>query len=400
VNIKEQNIIFLNSISLIASENYSFYYDFSDIYFSDIWWRYSFLENKLFQKSFPWHEQITKLHEKVINDFKKLLKSSFLTISPLSWMNALLSILMSFTKYWDLVYFIPVEFWWHSSSTKIAEKLWLRIKYIPFDNNTKKINFNLFRNELEKDIPKLIYVDQMTWIYPISLLKIKDIVDNNNIITYNDISHNWAFVISWFHCNPLNDWYLMFWWSTHKTIPWPQKAFITSNNELLYNKLIENLNFLVSNNNQINIFILWKVLSKMDWKWNEYTSQIIKNSFYFSKKIKELGFELVYDWLNFSQNHQVLFFTEPILKSNIFFKKLSNIWIFVNFLPLPFSNWRVGIRVWLQEFTFLWWKEKDLDILINIFRDIILNEEINLLSNKNIVSNLKKELLIYFKNSN
>lgn len=392
----KQNHIFLNSISLIASENYSFYDDFIDIYKSDLTWRYSFFENKTFQKSFSWHDNIFKIQEDVTNSFKKLLNSDYVTLSSLSWMNALFNILLSFTNTWDLVYFISPDCWWHTSSSKIAKKLWLRVKYIPFNNLTKNIDFNLFRDELLFNKPKLIYVDQMTGIYPISLLWIKDIIDKNGIIAYNDISHNWAFVISWVHLNPLLDGYNIFWWSTHKTIPWPQKAFIATNNIEYYNILINSLNFFVSNINPLNIAILWKLLELMDWKWYNYTTQIIKNSNYFSEKIKNIWFELVYDWLNFSKNHQVLFFTEPIITSSDFFSGLSELWIFVNILPLPFSNSRIWIRVGLQEFTFLWGKESDIDKIIDILKDLLNN--INFEKNKLEISKLKIELLNNFKN--
>lgn len=396
--IKQQNDKFLNSISLIASENYSFYNAFYDIYNSDLSWRYSFFENSIFQKSFPWHENIVNMQEDITNTLKNKFKSKYLSLSSLSWMNALLSILMSLTVSWDTVYFIPIDCWWHSSSYKIASRLWLNVKYIPFDYNTKKIDFFSFRNQILREMPKLIYIDQMTWIYPISLLEIEDITIPNNIITYNDISHNSAFIISWLHKNPLFDWYSMFWWSTHKTIPWPQKAFIATNNSAYYSKIIESLNFIVSNNNPLNIAILWKVFDIMEFKWDIYTKQILSNSIYFSKQIQSLWFELLYDWETFSQNHQVLFFTEPIIDTKVFFSNLSNIWIYVNILPLPFSNWRIWIRVWLQEFTLLWWKEKDIDLLINLFKDI-LNNTSSINDNKLKIYTLKKYLLTSFNNN-
>jgi len=86
--VKQQHEVFLNTISLIASENYSFYDKFFDIYNSDLSWRYSFFENITFQKSFPWHENIV-LNQSIVTDkLKKSFNSKYLTISSLSWMNA------------------------------------------------------------------------------------------------------------------------------------------------------------------------------------------------------------------------------------------------------------------------------------------------------------------------
>ena len=389
--LKRQKKLFERSISFVASENYSFYNLYDDLINTDIGNRYSFFNNTRNNDSFPWHENILEIQEKTTNLLKNILSVDFVTISPLSWMNALFILLSSLSKINDSIFLVSPENWWHFSSKFIAERLGLRVNFIPFAY--KSVDYDKFLFFLKKEKPSLIYVDQMTWIYPISMLPIYEYTKRNNIINYYDISHNWAFVFSWLHKHPLQDWYDVFGWSTHKTIPWPIKAYFAGNNSGIFNKIFHFSNILVSSNNSLGIWMLLITLNNMENKWFDYTKKILKNSNYMAKKLEELWFEIIYDGKNYTKNHQVLFRSDSIISSKKLFDLLNSILIFTNLLPLPFTKWKIWIRIWTQEFSFLWWWYEEIDSIIFIIKDLIKFGEINKDENVRKIGDVKKKLM-------
>lgn len=386
----QQKNIFESSISLIPSENYSFYEDYKYVLDSDINNRYSFFSNPVFTRAFPWHSCVQEIEKYVTEKLASLYKVQYVNISPLSWMNALEIFFMAMWEIGDAIAIISPRNWGHISTEKIAKNLWYKIIYIPFlaDNTVDYKNLEILCDD---NNIKFIYIDQMNGVTPISFSPLNHL----SIVRYYDISHNAAFIASGYHKNPLEDWYNCFGWSTHKSFPWPQKAFFATNDEQIHNRISSKALSSISNNHIWNIAFLGITLERMENHWGNYVNGIVSNNTYFAKKLKEMGALILWDNPNYSNNHQLFFYFEK--DNELIYKTLGEIWIYVNLLPLPFTDERiVWFRTWVQEFTFLWWTIQELDIILWIIRNV-LSWKVDMSVSQDKVRELKVNLLNKFK---
>lgn len=387
--LKQKNT-FESSISLIPSENYAFYEDFKQVLDTDLNNRYSFFSNPIFTRAFPWHTYVQELEGYVIEKLSRLFKAKHINISPLSWMNALEIFFISMGNPWDHVAIISPRNGGHVSTIKIAENLWYNILYIPFlEDNT--IDYNGVDGLCSQHDVKFIYIDQMNGVTPISLAPIKHIP----AIKYYDISHNAAFIASGHHKNPLDDWYDCFGWSTHKSFPWPQKAFFATSEQEIHNKISSKTLSSISNNHIWNIVFLGITLERMEGHWERYIENVISNNRYFAQKLQEMWAIILWNNSQYSDNHQLFFYFPS--DNQWVFQTLWEIWIYLNLLPLPFTDsGTVWFRTWVQELSFLWWTVSDLDIILWIISEV-LSWTVDIEASQIKIKDLKENLLHKFK---
>jgi len=385
----DQEEVFTSSISLIPSENYSFYEDFKLVFNNDINNRYSFFSNPVFSSAFPWHKSVQEIEKYVTLKLSTLFKAEYINISPLSWMNALEIFFMSMWKANDAVAIVSPKNGWHVSTAKIAHNIGYNIIDIPFTEKNI-IDYQSLESLCNIHNIKFIYIDQMNWVTPVSMKPLEHI----QIPKYYDISHNAAFIASWHHANPLKDGYNCFGGSTHKSFPGPQKAFFASNNKNIHDKLSNKTLSSISNNHISNIAFLGIVLERMEKHWKNYAESIIINNRYFAHKLEEMWASILWNNDDCSDNHQLFFFFAE--NNDLLHSALNVIWIYTNFLPLPFAHKKVmWFRTWVQELTFLWWKQQELDILLWIMKDI-LDGEVDIEASQKKVKILKEALLHKF----
>lgn len=388
--LQNQSDFFDSNISLIPSENYSFYKAYQGLSISDIGNRYCFSHNSTFSWAFPGHENYKEIQQEVEKGLKKLLKVNFLNLDGISWMNGLTTSIAAFTNPWDTIFTVHPKNGWHISTEKIAKKFNLDVRYIPFKDNLFEINYERFEALIQETSPTLIYVDQMNGLYPLWLKEISHI--KKDIVKFYDISHNAAFVISGIHPHPLENWYTCFWGSTHKTIPGTHKFFFATHKQDFLNVYENTSRSFVSNNNILSTLHLWICLEKMQDHWLSYTQNIIKNNLFFAKGLESLGIHIIHN-KGYSQNHQLFWYTNRNIQD--FHYLLTQSWILTNILPLPFSNRVLWIRTWMQELTFLWGWYDEVKIILTIIKDI-LGRTHNIKWAKEKIKSMKKNLLDNF----
>ncbi len=362
-NIKYINLIPSENILLkwaISAYNSVF---FNRYYFPPINWVYVF----------PGRDYLKEIENYTIELIRKKINQEFIDISTNSWVNCMQTVLFSFVKQWDVVFTISVKDWWHFITDQIIEKIWWHVLHIPFIKNKLEIDYEKFSDEIRKNNKtSLIYIDQMTWIYPISLKKLDEYIDTSKIVKYYDVSHNFAFIISWLHKNPIHDWYTAFWGSTHKTIPWPHKWIFITWDYHLFNIYLKNIQVTVSHKHYSDIYALWMIFEEMDTKWEIYTRNIIKNVNTFALQLDKTIYCILNNNKIFSKNHQLLIYSKDNNLLNIF-QKLIEIWILVNYLPLPFT-WKMWLRLWFQEITILWASKDTIKELAYIFNSVLIED--------------------------
>lgn len=382
------NELFLSSISLIPSENYSFYEQYHKKWISDISNRYCFSNNTQFSQAFPWHNYIEEIQEWTENKLKSLLNTDRLNLDAISWMNGLTTTISSFCETWNTIFLIHPKNWGHVSSSKIAKKLWLKIFFIPFKKNMFEIDYSKLRDQIVTHPPKLIYIDQMNGLYPLSLKPIEDI--SKQIVKFYDVSHNWVFVISKIHPSPLKDWFNCFWGSTHKTIPWPHKFFFTTNNDNIYDTYCSNARTFISNN---NIFATWNLnicLDLMAPYWNTYSQNIIKNNLAFAKMLEAIWCSIL-SLGDYTKNHQLFWYIKNRWETELS-KNFTDSWLLINILQLPFTDNTIWFRTWIQELTFLWWGLSEIKVIVSVIHNIV-NWDNNTKKNRKIIQDMKMNLI-------
>jgi len=383
------NKYFENILSFVPSENSWFIFD--SIWKKNIDNRYYFINDNL-KSSFLWKKYITEIYNYIEFNLKQLLKSDFINLSPISGLTQMLLILKSFwLEQWDFIMWVPLNKWGHYNTKRLIELLWYKFIEIPFEWNN--INHIKLVNLINSNNIKLLYVDQMTWVSNFNFdFSIKQLI-NHEIIFYNDISHNLAFIISWVHKNPIDLWFDAFGWSFHKSFPGPQKAFVATNNIILANSINNTSDILFSSIHFWDIYDVWIVLDYMDWKWETYTKNIILNVNIFWKILEEYWFEIIWKkWNIYSFNHQLLFLLPNSFSPDNFAKKLEEIWILVNSMFLPFTNWKKGIRMWFQEVTLLGMGEENIIKIASLF-NLILIDNYNVEESIILVSDIKKDII-------
>lgn len=385
----KHNKFYESILSFIPSENSCFI--FEKLWKENLTNRYFFKDTKL-RQSFPWQDYMYEIFKYVESKILKILEINYINLSPISWLSQMLLAIKSFwVNNWWYILSIPVEKWWHFITSELINSLWYKNINIPFLNNeidelelTRLINsYNV----------KLVYFDQMTWVIPFWFSKkIKENIPSD-VVFYNDISHNLAFIISWLHKNPLKLWFDAFWWSFHKSFPWPQKAFIWTNNEMLINKIDLTSKILFSNTHIWDLYDIWLVLDYMEWKWLDYTKNIIINVNLFWKIIENNWFKIIWkDKGIYSKNHQILFMLPKNFDTDIYVSKLKEVWVLVNNLILPFTNWQKWIRMWFQEATLLWLNKSDVKDLSSIFI-WVLDKDCNINKYKESLKELKNKII-------
>ena len=385
--LQQQQQVFEETLSFAPSENYSFYHLFQDISTSDIGNRYGFANNDMFRDSFPQHENVCGIEKQVEWYMKDVFQSQYMSLIPLSWMHALTMILAAFAQPGDTVFTIPTIYGGHSYTQKIAHRLWLQTVDIVFDTETQQIDYDDLREKIQTHAPKLIYIDQMSGLYNISLLPVVDVLEE--VITYYDISHNAAFVVSGDHTHPFEGGFDMCGGSTHKTFPWPKKAFVATNNKELYTTFCEKGSFFVSHNGISEIAMIGMVCEYMDGKWKTYTQNIQKNLQFFARAMKKFGFEIISGTSSVSDNHQLLLDHTSIDVEGLF-RYLSQRGVLVNYLPIPFLEGRSAIRMGFQEYSFLWGDIQWLKVVLRIVAEYIWN---NRKTGNQEIASLKQQLL-------
>lgn len=379
-----------NKVSYIVREALYKYYDINNRYF------FPHGSKNIFQ--FPHTEWLTFSYDYIIEKSKKVFNSEYIDLSAISWINLMNIILSWLAQSGDTIMTVSPEDGGHPITAHLWRRLWLKVIYIPFWHD-HQIDKELFIWKILEQKPKLIYVDQMTGTSPISLLDIKKYIPETTILHY-DISHSAAFVLGSVHVNPLQNGFDSFGWSTHKTIPWPHKGFFCTNKKSAMEAFQSSSLYTVSSNHYWETLAFWFLLEEMEGKWGWYVSRILEHSQYMAKSLENIWFVCINSEGTLTQNHQILISRHWDIDIGIVFQQLSEIGIYVNYIILPWNEWKKWLRIWLQEFTYLWGDILMLERIINII-ETLLSWSTNNKELKEEVISIKKELLeryeLYFQ---
>ena len=386
-------------IELIASENYV-----SKAVLEAIW---SIFTNK-YAEGYPWKryyegcEYVDEIENLAIQRVKKLFGAEYVNVQPLSWSPANLAVYLAFLNPGDKILSLSLDQWGHLSHGHFLNFSGKFYNIIPYhlDKETEEIDMDEVEKLALKEKPKLILSWFSAYSKNLDWKRFREISDKVGAILMWDISHI-AWLIAWWVLeNPVP--YLdIITTTTHKTLRWPRWAIIMAK-EKFAKKLDTAVFPWIQGWPHVNLITAKAVAFKeaLEPSFKEYAQQVVKNAKVFAKILIDNNFKVVSNW---TENHIVLV---DVYKSlGISWKQaeqiLKKVWISVNKNMVPYDERKPldpsWIRLWTPAMTTRWMKEKDVELIADIFMQALKNKdnETKLKELKEKVLNLCAKFTIY-----
>jgi glycine hydroxymethyltransferase len=370
-------------INLIASEN--LLSPLAERFLiSDFVGRYN--EHGVKNGKFESHYQGTKYScqiEKVCNQiFGRKFKTKFVDVRPISGAIANLAIYRAILKSGDVFLAPGLTFGAHVSSTEygIAGVCGLKSIPMPFDIERMQLNVKETIKLIKKVKPKLIMLGRSMFLFPEPIRKIRKYT--KAIIVY-DAAHVFGLIYAGFFQNPFKEGADIITASTHKTFPGPQGGIILGSPKLDKKvwKKIQNAIFpgIISNHHIFRLPSLAITALEMNKFGKVYAKQIIKNAKTLAFNLFRKGFEVLAKDFSFTQSHQVIVDVKRFGGGKKVSERLEKANIILNKMALPYDTDKdatqnpSGIRIGVQEVTRVGMKEKEMEIIADFFKKVIIN---------------------------
>lgn len=378
-------------ISLIASEN-----TLSPLaklpFLLDLHARYFLDERRRFNKwLFPNGAQLDEIeNDLLIPLLSELAGATYVNVRPISGMNCMTIALAALTEPGDMIFAIPIENGGHSSTAAVATKLALQVEYLPF-LNAYDIDYEQLEKKLAQLRPKLIYIDQANFLFPIDPQCIRQLIDrvSPETIIHYDSSHTNGLIIGKAMFNPLQCGAHCYGGSTHKTLPGPHKAFLATHDASLAAKIDSQARHFVSQHHPSSMVSLLITLMEMkECQGEDYAKQVLTNTQVFAQALANNGFHVAAQSRGYTECHQL--WTYPAGDNASFFNSLTKLGIMTNrFDNLPGIN-QPAFRLSFAEATRLGATATDAKTLASIMAYIVrfpkhyldMQEQVALLSQK------------------
>lgn len=360
----------------------------------DAYNRYFFKEDSLWgQWAFHGGKMIGHIETDILHPIlKRLTNARYVNSRPISGLNCMMIALSAYCDQGDLVAILPSELGGHASTPHVAKRLGLNVAYLPAGDNLDLCDEEL-RTFLERNNPKLVYLDQSNVLFPVNIRKLADMIRVHSPSTrlHLDSSHLNGLILGGVFPNPLEEGADSFGGSTHKSFPGPHKGFFVTNDEEISDRFEHFASHLVSHHHMSDVISLAISLIEFEQKGGkEYACQMVNNAKKFAVVMDAYGFDVLGKPLGFTQSHQVWIDPNAHMPAYEASEKLYNAGLIVNtFEKLPLSA-GPAFRIGLNEPTKYGLREKEIERLAEFFYRVIIKKE-NPMSVKADVVRLKQE---------
>jgi len=315
------------------------------------------------------------LAEYCIEMLQKLLNAKYVSLAPLSGMNAMSMVIGSFTSRDGTTFGIPVKCGGHTHTKHIVDFMGRVYREIPFRDY--KGWYDVDSRQLSKDIISenigdvLIYLDPMTYPYTFNLKAIRKFVPKESFLYY-DISHVMGLIAGGVYDNPLENGFDAIGGSLHKTFPGVQKAIFLTNEEEHFNCFKNKGEQLVSSKHTHSIVALAITLAEIEGKVEKYAKNIIKNNNALHQQLCQYGFSFYGKDSSLYDGHILLLKRSNLAQSIDDANKLYQAGLVVHPMLMPVGNKiAAGIRLGVQECTVLGMGVDDMVKIADIFHNVL-----------------------------
>ena len=369
-----------NCVNLIASENVMS--PFCEKYYvSDLMHRYA--EGLPFGRYYQGLKYVDEIESLTQEKFKKHFGASFVDIRPISGTLANMAVFSALAERGDAILTLGIQGGSHVSHEKAgaAGILGLKSFHLGFDSETMMIDLEKSRKKIIEIKPKFIVIGGSVILFPQPIRELREICDQVGAKIVYDAAHVFGLITAGFFQNPLEEGADIITSSTHKTFPGPQGGIIIGNIDKELQRKIQDKVFpgVLSNHHLHRIPPLYFALKEMEEFGKDYVSQIMKNSEALAKQLDNFGFDVLGKERGFTMSHQVVVNVKKQGGGSAVAKKLeeANIILNKNIIPDDKSNPEnpEGIRIGVQEMTRFGMKEKEMAVIAEFIKRIILDGE-------------------------
>jgi glycine hydroxymethyltransferase len=325
--------------------------------------------------------------EEICNQiFSERFGTPFVDVRPLSGGIANLVAYSSFAKPGDVIVALGIPNGAHVSSTQwgIAGIRGLKSIDMVFDAERMNIDVEKTIEVIEKVKPKIVMFGASMFLFPEPVKEIRERIDQNIKVVY-DAAHVFGLIYNNVFQMPLEEGADLMTSSTHKTFQGPQGGIIIGNKNLENDdwKKVQTTIFPgIMSNTHIHRFPALAITAlEMNKFGKEYAEQVVKNAKALGKSLYEKGFDVLCPDLDFTESHQIIVNVRKFGGGKPVAEKLESCNIICNKMSLPIDKPQdatknpSGIRLGVQELTRWGMKEKEMKIVADFFKRVLIDDE-------------------------
>jgi fluorothreonine transaldolase len=284
----------------------------------------------------------------------------------------MLTTVVSLTKPGDKVMRLSTQDGGHFATERLCYLVGRKSCCFAFDRNTFRIDIDGTKKILLKEKPTLLYIDNMTPLFPVPVSELSSIAGSIPIIY--DGSHVLGLIAGGQFQDPLSEGASILQGNTHKTFFGPQKALILGRDRELMDEISYNMSSaLVSSEHTAELMSLFVSLHEIRIHGESYAKSVVKNAKYLAEALYERGFDVLAADHGFTESHMFLLDVKSLGSGLKILEKLLKAHISANRV-IPFKHVD-AIRVGVQEITRRGYTKENLDQIAEWFDQLLLKRK-------------------------
>lgn len=348
------------------------------------------------ERIFPGIKYYDEIEERGIALTKKMFNCQFADLRPISGTHANMIIFTAFTKPGDKIISFSIKNGAHISMSGGTPKNMfnLEVLHFPVLEDGFTIDVEKSIDLIRKEKPKLVIFGGSVLLFYQDIKEIVKVCKELNIITLFDASHIAGLIGTGNYPNPLNEGVDIMTFSTCKTIPGPQHAFIVANN---YGDIIKKTTFpsTVSGHHLHETVAAIATLMELEEFGSPYIKKVLKNAKRLGSQLQKSGIDILFEDKGFTETHMILMKNNSNFQTNELEKRFEDANLIFNRNILPsdksFRN-PSGFRIGTPEVTRIGMEEEHMDFISAKIKEVYFNEK--------PIPQIKKEIIEFRKQFN
>ncbi len=385
--VKQHTKWFEESLPMIASENVISPMAM-ELLITDLHNRYAEgLPGKRYYQGNIYVDQIEEITTELA---KKLFKTEYADVRPISGTNANQAVLFALTSPGDVITGPPLEGGAHISSAKfgaVGMRGVTKIEY-PFDVEEMNLDVDMTAKLIKQVKPKVALFGRSVFLFPAPIKELKDVLEEVGAKVWYDGAHVLGLIAGGKFQDPLREGAHVITGSTHKTLPGPQRGIILANppgdedKKAKFWKKIQRGVFpgVISNHHLHTMAALAVSLAEHIEFGAKYADQIVRNAKALAQALYEYGFKVLGEKKGFTESHTILVDVKEQGGGRRVAVDLEKANIICNFNLLPYDDPRKpmnpsGIRLGVQELTRVGMKESEMQHVAELIKRVAMDNE-------------------------
>jgi len=362
-------------LNLIASENYSSekVRSYLGCDFGNRYGCYTTMKPE--ERDYTGNKYINEFEMDTQELIKDIFHARYADLRPIGGHMAGMSVVLALLNPGDLVIEVSLKDWGHGLVGPMCQVRQfddtINVDYMAFDEN-RCVDIEKLKKQIVEKKPQLIIFGGSGTLFPEPVSEFREIADREGILLAYDASHVTGLIAAGVFPNPLDQGADIMFGSTHKSFPGPQGGFVLSNNALLIEKVGKTLSpSLVTSHHLNRLPSLAASILEMKEYGEAYGTQIVRNSKALAKALDERGFKVLGKEKGFTETHLLLVDAGEHVSAAPA-KHLESAMILCSD---DFSGSSPQIRIGTPEATRRGMKEKEMEIIAEFFKRVLIDKE-------------------------